>query len=76
MAVWAALVPSMPCERDAIQLAMHNVTTMIAPGCAAANVLKGNERDKYVVATKFGYYLKPDNTIGVRGDAEHIRCDD
>ena len=40
--------------------------------CLAANVLT-KTRDKYFVATKFGYVLKEDKSVGVRGDAQHVR---
>ncbi len=39
----------------------------------AAEALKGGSRDKYIVATKFGFVLKEDGTVGVRGDAQHVR---
>jgi aryl-alcohol dehydrogenase-like predicted oxidoreductase len=38
-----------------------------------AKALEGGNRDNYVIATKFGFVLKEDGTVGVRGDAQHVK---
>lgn len=40
---------------------------------SAAEALKGGNRDKYIIATKFAFFLNEEGGLGLRGTPEYVK---